>query len=164
MPDPHWVYPYVEDPHSSGVYDPHDVVLRPVLEVELLGPGLATDDPPPRVAALVDSGAERTFAAPWLARAIGVDLQDAAEIRVGLGGASRRVRFADVTLRLISPDGTAAVDWQADVGFIASWEPPWGLLLGQRGFFSQFTVTLSRYAQGFAVEDAEVFDQRFGLT
>lgn len=55
-----WVYPYVEDPHSSGIYDDGDVVLRPVLEVELLGPGLDPDDDPPRVAALVDSGAERT--------------------------------------------------------------------------------------------------------
>ena len=87
MPDQRWVYPYVEDPPSSGVYEPDDLVLRPVLEIELLGPGLAPDDPPPRVAALVDSGAERTFAAPWLARAIGVDLHNAPEIRVGLGGA-----------------------------------------------------------------------------
>lgn len=157
------VYPYVEDPHSSGVYDPDNIVLRPVLEIEMLGPGLAPDDAPPRVAALVDSGAERTFAAPWLARAVGVDLQNAPEILVGLGGASRRVRFADVTLRLIAPDGTSTVDWQADVGFIESWEPPWGLLLGQRGFFSRFTVTFSRYAQGFAVEDFDVFDLRFDL-
>ena len=52
-----WVYPYVEDPHSSGVYDPDNIVLRPVLEIEMFG--LALDDAPPRVAALVDSGAER---------------------------------------------------------------------------------------------------------
>ena len=45
--DLHRVYPDVED-HSSGVYDCDDVVLRPVLEVELLGPGLEPDDPPPR--------------------------------------------------------------------------------------------------------------------
>lgn len=64
------VYPYVEDPHSSGVYDPDNIVLRPVLEIEMLGPGLTPDDAPPRVAALVDSGAERTFAAPWLARVL----------------------------------------------------------------------------------------------
>lgn len=159
--DGRWVYPYVEDPHSSGVYGPDDVVLRPVLEVELLGPGLEADDPPLRVAELVDSGAERTFAAPWLARVIGIDLHDAPEITVGLGGGSRRVQFAEVTLRLIAPGDTTAMEWQADVGFIASWEPPWGLLLGQRGFFDRFTVTLNRYAQGFAVEDVEVFDERF---
>ena len=63
----------------------------------------------------------------------------------------------------MAPDETIAVEWQADVGFIASWEPPWGLLLGQRGFFDRFTVTLNRYAQGFAIEDIDVFDQRFGL-
>jgi hypothetical protein len=79
----------------------------------MIGPGLAPDDSPPRVAALVDSGAERTFAAPWLARAVGVDLQNAPEILVGLGGASRRVRFADVTLRLIAPDGTSTVEWRS---------------------------------------------------
>lgn len=156
-----WVYPYVEDPHSSGIYDDGDVVLRPVLEVELLGPGLEPDDDPPRVAALVDSGAERTFAAPWLARAIGVDLHNAPEIRVGLGGSARRVQFAEVTLRLLSPDQQSVVEWQANVGFIAAWEPPWGLLLGQRGFFDRFTVTLNRHEQAFAVEDLAVFDQRF---
>lgn len=36
------------------------------------------------------------------------------------------------------------------------------LLLGQRGFFDQFTVTLSRFAQAFAIEPIETFDDRFG--
>jgi hypothetical protein len=157
-----WVYPYVEDPHSSGVYHRDNIVLRPVLEIELLGPALLPDDDPPRVAALVDSGAERSFAAPWLARAIGADLHDAPEIRVGLGGSVRRVQFAQVTLRLHEPAGTTSIEWQADVGFIDSWEPPWGLLLGQRGFFDQFTVSLNRYAQAFAIEPVERFDDRFG--
>jgi hypothetical protein len=99
------VYPYVEDPHSSGVYDEHDIVLRPVLEVELTGPLVTTTDELPRVATLVDSSAERTFAAPRLARAIGVDLHGASERRVGLGRATRRARFAAVvTLRLLAPD------------------------------------------------------------
>ena len=157
-----WIYPYVEDPHSSGIYEPGNVVLRPVLEIELLGPALTQDDDPPRVAALIDSGAERTFAAPWLARAIGADIHNAPEIRVGLGGSTRRVQFAQVTLRLFDPDRTTSIEWQADVGFIDSWEPPWGLLLGQRGFFDQFTVTLNRYAQAFAIESIDTFDERFG--
>ncbi len=81
--DAPWIYPYVEDPHSSGIYHPDNIVLRPVLEIELLGPAVLPDEDPPRVAALVDSGAERTFAAPWLARAIGADLHYTPEIRVG---------------------------------------------------------------------------------
>jgi len=156
-----WIYPYVEDPHSSGIYEPDNIVLRPVLEIELLGPAITANDNPPRVAALVDSGAERTFAAPWLARAIGADIRNAPAIRVGLGGSTRRVQFAQATLRLSSPDLATAIEWQADVGFIDAWEPPWGLLLGQRGFFDQFTVTLSRYAQAFAVEATETFDDRY---
>ena len=74
------------------------------------------------------------------------------------------MQFADVMLRLIAPDDTTAVEWQADVGFIDAWEPPWGLLLGQRGFFDRFTVTLGCFARGFAVEDVDVFDQRFNPT
>jgi hypothetical protein len=40
-------------------------------------------------------------------------------------------------LWLADPDGVGSIEWEADVGFIAAWEPPWGLLLGQRGFFDQ---------------------------
>jgi hypothetical protein len=61
----------------------------------------------------------------------------------------------------LAPDHSSTVEWRADVGFIAAWEPPWGLLLGQRSFFDRFTVTMSRYAQAFAVETIGTFDERF---
>ena len=48
------------------------------------------------------------------------------------------------------------------MGFFSSWEPPWQVLLGQRGFFDQFTVTFYAGALGLVVEDAAVFDDRFG--
>jgi hypothetical protein len=36
------------------------------------------------------------------------------------------------------------------------------VLLGQVGFFDQFTVTFSRRALQLAVENVEAFDQRYG--
>jgi hypothetical protein len=35
-------------------------------------------------------------------------------------------------------------------------------LLGQVGFFDQFTIAFSRSALQLAIEDAEQFDRRFG--
>jgi hypothetical protein len=55
------------------------------------------------------------------------------------------------------------LEWQAPVGFFTQWEPPWGLLLGQVGFFDRFTVTMSRLSQALALEAAEEFDHRFGV-
>jgi hypothetical protein len=37
-----------------------------------------------------------------------------------------------------------------------------GKILGQVGFFDQFTVTFSRHALRLAIEDEGVFDQRYG--
>jgi hypothetical protein len=40
---------------------------------------------------------------------------------------------------------------------------PWQVILGQVGFFDQFTVTFSRRAFQLAIEDGEQFDKRYGL-
>jgi hypothetical protein len=40
-------------------------------------------------------------------------------------------------------------------------EAPWQVVLGQVGFFDQFTVTFSRQALRLAVEPVEAFDARF---
>ncbi len=37
------------------------------------------------------------------------------------------------------------------------------MLLGQRGFLDQFTVSMSQFAQLTAVEEREEFDKRFGV-
>jgi hypothetical protein len=37
------------------------------------------------------------------------------------------------------------------------------VILGQRGFFDRFTVTLNRQAQAVAVEDWHAFDDRFDI-
>ena len=136
-----------------------DVVLRPVLEVGVVGP-----DDEVTAAALVDTGSENVLAAPGIARAVGAIPRHETQIELGIGGRSREVRFADVQLRLLPPKGIQSppVEWTAEVGFFTQWEPPWSLVLGQRGFFDQFTVTIHRGARAVAVEDFEAFDDRFG--
>ncbi|HVE91396.1 MAG TPA: hypothetical protein VNE62_03700 [Actinomycetota bacterium] len=74
------------------------------------------------------------------------------------------MRFADVTLRVIrhgGQDPAESIVWDAPVGFFDQWEPPWAIVLGQRGFFDQFTVTMNRAAMTLAIEDKEIFDQRY---
>lgn len=54
------------------------------------------------------------------------------------------------------------MEWQAEVGFFSEWtSAPWQVLLGQVGFFDQFTVTFSRGALQLAIERAEAFDERY---
>ena len=136
--------------------------LRPIAVVRLRAREQST-----RVLALVDSGSERCLAAPGVAREIGVNLDSATEVKLGIGGAPRRVRFADVQLELFlgSPgdDSPPIASWTAPVGFLGDWEPAWPVLLGEKGFFDQFTVTMHRSARAFVVEPWEAFDQRFGV-
>ena len=151
-----WIYPYEEDgPRLDAV------VLRPVVSVALVGPEASTP-----VYALVDSGCSHTLAAPWLADAIGVDPDGSNRTLIlGLGGESVSVRFVDVRLRLLAPDGDESdfVEWEDEVGFLRSWKPTWPVLLGQTAFMRRFTVTMSRHSQALAIEDAECFDGRFGV-
>jgi hypothetical protein len=54
------------------------------------------------------------------------------------------------------------VEWQAEVGFFSEWtSAPWQVILGQVGFFDQFTVTFGRQALQLAIEEVEAFDQRY---
>jgi hypothetical protein len=113
--------------------------------------------------ALVDSGAERVLAAPGVARQIGVtpDRDDPTPLKIG--GETRLVHPADVTLRLAPELGLPGWEWRAEVGFFNGWtSAPWQVLLGQVGFFDQFTVTFSRTVLQLAIEGAERFDDRFG--
>ncbi len=155
-----WVFPYVEEPHSKPRHPGGSPVLRPALEVTLVG-SLGQQ----KVLALVDSGGEHTLAAPFLSRTIGVDPDPNRELSLGIGGGSQLVRFTDVMLR-ISPPGAAAdefEEWQAEVGFFNKWTPPWSVILGQVGFFDHFTVSMSRYSQALAVEPCNEFDERFKI-
>ena len=74
------------------------------------------------------------------------------------------VQPAEVTLRLAPEPGLPGKEWRAEVGFFSEWtSAPWQVLLGQVGFFDQFTVTFNRSAFQLAIEDVERFDERFGL-
>lgn len=100
---------------------------------------------------------------PGVARQIGVtpDRDDATPLKIG--GETRLLHPADVTLRLAPEPGLPGWEWRAEVGFFSEWtSAPWQVLLGQIGFFDQFTVTFSRSALQLAMEPAETFDGRYG--
>lgn len=157
-----WLFPYVEEPHGTSRHSP--TPLRPAVPVSVAS--VLEDDATPKLLALVDSGAEHTLAGPGVGRLANVDPSDAPTQTIGIGGRAREVYYGTVLLRLFqhvdSVDEPALVEWTASVGFIKQWEPPWGLLLGQKGFFDQFTVTISRHAQAIAIEPMVQFDDRFG--
>jgi hypothetical protein len=70
-------------------------------------------------------------------------------------------RTSKLAERIVQGPPGQGVEWQTEVGFFTKWEPPYGLVLGQVGFFNYFTVTMSRFSQALAVEALEQFDQRF---
>jgi hypothetical protein len=131
-----------------------------VVSITLVGPEVDDDA---TLFALVDSGAERVLAAPGVARQIGVTPDGDHSTPLKIGGETRLVQPADVTLRLAPEPGMPGVEWQAEVGFFSEWtSAPWQVILGQVGFFDQFTVTFGRQALQLAIEEVEAFDQRYG--
>jgi len=66
---------------------------------------------------------------------------------------------------MLAPGGTDEqyIEWSAEVGFVDRWRPTFVMILGQWGFFDQFTVTMSAYALQTAIEPLEEFDTRFGV-
>ncbi len=163
-PELPWVYPYEEENRSQEHAFLEKPLLRPVVIVRFAGVHVSEQN----VAALVDSGSDHILAAPWIAQEIGVEPDPNREMRIRVGGAVRPVRFADVTIHLLPPstslrqggfDAGTSISWQAQVGFFTQWEsPPWMAVLGQVGFFDQFTVAMSRHSQALAVYGQEAFD------
>jgi hypothetical protein len=95
-----WVFPYVREPRAASSPFADRDLLRPAVPLRFVGPlGEQT------VLALVDSGSDHVFAAPWVAQAIGVDLHQAVEAEVLLGGARRRAHFVEAHLVLGPPGG-----------------------------------------------------------
>jgi hypothetical protein len=154
-----WIFPYVEDVTSGPTHPTGRIVYRPVVSITLVGPEVDDDA---TLFALVDSGAERVLAAPGVARQIGVKPDRDQHTPLKIGGETRRVHPADVTLRLAPEPGMPGVEWQAEVGFFSEWtSAPWQVILGQVGFFDQFTVTFGRQALQLAIEEVEAFDQQY---
>jgi hypothetical protein len=160
---PH-LFRYMEDPAdelASLLGDPPP--LRPTVPVRLSHLDRST----PTLLALVDSGSERTLAAPGLARVLNVDLSEAVQGVIGIGGGPRKAAFTSVHVELLErPFDSAAqvvAEWDVRVGFLTSWEPAWSVVMGQRGFFDQFTVTMHRSAHCLVIETWDAFDGRFGV-
>ena len=136
------VFAYAEDPTSGRTHPTGRLVYRPVVNITLSGPDDAYDA---TFLALVDSGAERVLAAPGVARRIGVTPDEDRPVPLKIGGETRLIHPADVTLRLAPASGGAGGEWRAEVGF-----------------FDQFTISFSRQALRLAIEHTETFDERFG--
>jgi hypothetical protein len=165
-----WIYDYTEEARA-----PVDFLRKPLLRPTVwtrLGSGAEITDV---YQALVDSGADHVLAPDWIAHSIGVEPDPKRELRSRIGGDVRTIRFADVSIHLCPPDSDplnpdtsaperpAMLEWRTQVGFFMDWpDPPWLILLGQCGFFDQFTVLMNRHAQRVAVAPLGEFDERFG--
>ena len=161
--EPPWFFRYVDDASDDVARKlGHDPPIRPAVAIRL-----SAERPTTRVVALVDSGSERTLAAPGLARAIGVDLRNAPEVEIGIGGSVRKIRVAEVTLQMyadiLDDDAPALDEWRADVGFFNEWSPPWAMVLGRRGFFERYTVTMHGGIPALVVDSYDTFDQQYGV-
>ena len=153
-----WLYPYLEDGPRLD-----ETIHRPMVTAELVGPAGEVSG---GVYALVDSGCHHVLVDSSLAATTGIDHQASTRVLdLGLGGTTVKVRFADARMRLILPGGTddQFCEWETEVGFIDLWRPTFPILLGQRGFLDQFTVTMSNFARQTAVEALEEFDRRYGV-
>lgn len=150
-----WTFPYRPDPtlpETGG-----RAILRPVLDVTFDGLDVWTP-------ALVDSGSRFNLAANWIARGLGIVLDDDDLChRIRIAGATRVVSFHEVSMgiRPHLSSGDPHQRWSAKVGFIkSSWEPPW-MILGQVGFFDHFTITMQAEVGAMAIEEPKKFRQRF---
>jgi hypothetical protein len=150
-----WRYPFqVDAPRQREI-------LRPIVSARLVGGDLSSP-----VKALVDSGCEHVLAAPWMASDANVSLDSPKySINLGIGGDSPLVRFVDVGIRLLHPEGDddQFIEWEAEVSFPDMWRAAWPMLLGQHGFFDRFTVSMHRSAALTVIEEWDQFDKRFGI-
>ena len=69
--------------------------------------------------------------------------------------------FVPVTLLLLrDQDGGDFVEWQTEVGFIEPWDAEFFVILGQIGFFDQFTVSMSRRSLKVHIEPEDALHRR----
>jgi hypothetical protein len=116
-------YPFKELPGPVGDY------VRPAVPVVVEGLPRA-----PQLC-LLDSGSLDNRFGRWVAEAAGIELADATEETLALGGFRAAARTVPVQLTL------GGETWVAPVSFCEPW--PLGFhLLGQEGFFRWFRVTI----------------------
>jgi hypothetical protein len=130
-------------------------IFRPAVPVRL-----SSDQPLP-TAALVDSGSEHTLAARWLMEDFAINRTDIDRLTLGIGGRVVEALFAPVTIRLHREhSGDEFVEWTTDVGFIEPWDAEFFVILGQIGFFDQFTVAMSRTSLTVHIEPDDALHNR----
>jgi len=152
-----WVFEYSDDPVVGTEARWGRAVLRPLVETRLIGP-LDSE----RVFALVDSGTEYSLAMRWIAQAIGAEVDTDSPLHLGMGGENLTVYPAAVTMRFgpTDVDEDDWFEWETEIGVVERWKAQWPAVLGQRGFFDQFTVTMSRHAQLLVITDRDDLEER----
>ena len=114
------------------------VRARPVVDVVVEGLEIAPQ------ACLLDSGATAVRFGAHVAELCGVDLSEAPQTRLAVGGAMVDARMAEVNL--LVEDEEDGYTWLAPVWFCSPWVPAFGLL-GLTGFFDHFEVTIASYEE-----------------
>jgi len=114
------------------------VRARPIVDVVVEGLEIAPQ------ACLLDSGATAVRLGSHVAELCGVDLSEAPEKRLAVGGGLVRARMAEVSL--LVNDGSESYAWTTPVWFCDPWVPSFGLL-GLTGFFDHFVVTIASYEE-----------------
>jgi len=122
----------IPDPSGSSIRP------RPIIDVVVEGLEMAPQ------ACLLDSGATAVRMGSHVAELVGLDLTDASQIRIAVGGALVTARSAEVVLEV--SDGGSSHRWAAPVWFCEPWHPAFGLL-GLTGFFDQFEITVAAYEE-----------------
>jgi hypothetical protein len=92
------------------------------------------------------SGATAVRFGAYVAELCGVDLSDAPEAQLAVGGTVVSALMAEVSLHI--EDDSDSHTWTAPVWFCDPWLPSFGLL-GLTGFFDQFEVTIASYQEWF---------------
>lgn len=132
-----WVYRHQdldEPPYPDG-----SRVLRPAVPL-VVSPGL------PSVLGVVDSGSPASVANATLFGELGIDLDRAEplyEIALTVGGRFTPTPVFEVELWLHpSERGAEPVAWTLPLGARHGWTLPFGVLLGQRGWFDRFPTRI----------------------
>ena len=129
-------FPFRQLPDPTGPA----VRARPIVDVVVEGIEFAPQ------ACLLDGGATAVRFGMHVAEMAGVDLADAEQTRLAVGGALVEGRLATVSLEV--GDRRSSHRWKAPVWFCEPWQPAFGLL-GLTGFFDQFEVLIRAYEERF---------------
>ena len=116
--------------------DPTSDLVRPLPIIDVVVDGLEIAPQ----ACLLDSGATAVRFGMHVAELCGIDLEDALEAQLAVGGALVSAYMAEVNLMVA--DANSEHSWTAPVWFYEPWTPAFGLL-GLTGFFDQFQVTIT---------------------